>query len=231
MKMFYEYGQAEMDYLKSRDKRLGEVIDRVGMVIRPIDGDIFIAVVRAILGQQISRQARETVYERMAAAMNPVTPQRMAEYTVPELQVFGTTFKKAEYLYDFASLIASGEFDLEPLRDLPDEEVIHRLSELKGIGVWTAEMLLTSVLGRKDVFSFGDLTIHRGLRMVYRHKEITREMFERYRKRYSPYRTVASVYLWAVAVGAIPELTDPKESKKRRQCHDRSGKISGGNQQ
>ncbi|WP_312941945.1 DNA-3-methyladenine glycosylase 2 family protein [Oscillibacter sp.] len=220
MKMFYEYGQAEMDYLKSRDKRLCEVIERVGIVRRPIDGDIFIAVVRAILGQQVSRQAGETVYERMATAMNPVTPQRIAEYTVSELQAFGTSFKKAEYLYEFAALITSGAFALEPLRDLPDEEVIHRLSELKGIGAWTAEMLLISALGRKDVFSFGDLAIHRGLRMVYRHKEITREMFERYRKRYSPYGTVASIYLWTVAAGAIPELTDPKESKKRRQCHD-----------
>ena len=92
---------------------------------------------------------------------------------------------------------------------LPDQEVIRVLSALPGIGVWTAQMLLIFCLQRPDVVSFGDLGIRRGMRMLYRHREIDRERFARYARRCSPYGTVASLYLWAIAGGAIPGLTDP----------------------
>ena len=91
-----------------------------------------------------------------------------------------------------------------------DEDAIRALSSLKGIGVWTAEMILLFCLQRPDIFSYDDLAIRRGLRMVYHHREIDRERFERYRRRFSPYGSVASLYLWAVAGGAIPEMQDYK---------------------
>jgi len=88
---------------------------------------------------------------------------------------------------------------LDALREMPDETVIERLCALKGIGVWTAEMLLIFSLGRPDVLSWGDLAIRRGMTRLYGLKELTREKFEMYRKRYSPYGTVASLYIWAVS--------------------------------
>ena len=98
---------------------------------------------------------------------------------------------------------------------MTDEEVIKELSSLKGIGVWTAEMLLLFCMQRPDIVSFGDLAIIRGMRMLYRHREIDRKKFDRYRKRYSPYGSVASLYLWAISAGAIPQLTDPAPKKKK----------------
>ena len=98
---------------------------------------------------------------------------------------------------------------------MTDEQVIRELSSLKGIGVWTAEMIMTFCMQRPDVVSYGDLAIIRGMRMLYRHREIDKEKFIRYRKRYSPYGTVASLYLWAIAGGAIPELTDPAPKRKK----------------
>ena len=86
---------------------------------------------------------------------------------------------------------------------------IEALRALKGIGVWTAEMILLFCMQRPDIFSYDDLAIRRGLRMVYRHRRIDRPLFERYRRRFHPYGSVASLYLWAVSGGAIPELTDP----------------------
>ncbi len=213
--MYFEYGEKEISYLKKKDKKLGEAIDTIGMVERTIDSDIFSAVVRAILGQQISRQARETVFKRVKDALGGITAARMHSLTVEEIQAFGTTFKKAEYIKDFSEKVYAGELNLDALCKLSDKEVIDTLCKLKGIGVWTAEMLLASALQRDDVFSFGDIAIHRGLRMLYRHEEITKERFERFRKRYSPYGTVASVYLWAIAGGAIPELSDPKNKKRK----------------
>lgn len=93
------------------------------------------------------------------------------------------------------------------------EDVIRALCDLKGIGVWTAEMILLFCLQRPDVFSYDDLAIQRGLRMVYHHRGVDRRMFEKYRRRFSPYCSVASLYLWAVAGGAIPEMRDYKPQK------------------
>lgn len=110
--------------------------------------------------------------------------------------------------------VLSGEFDLKAVETMSDEDAIAALSSLKGIGVWTAEMILLFCLQRPDVLSYGDLAIQRGLRMVYHHRDITPQLFERYRRRFSPCGSVASLYLWAVAGGAIPELKDYKPKKK-----------------
>ena len=97
-------------------------------------------------------------------------------------------------------------------------EVCAKLSELDGIGVWTAEMLMLHSLQRPDVLSFGDLAVQRGLRMLYHHRKITRPLFEKYRRRYSPYGSVACIYLWAVSAGAVEGLKDyaPKEKNDGR---------------
>ena len=122
---------------------------------------------------------------------------------------------KAEYITDFAKKVHTGAFDLEGIWQKSDEEAIRELSSLKGIGVWTAEMILLFCMQRQDVLSCDDLAIQRGLRMVYHHRKIDRGLFEKYRRRFSPYGSVASLYLWAVSGGAIPELHDyaPKEKK------------------
>ena len=103
---------------------------------------------------------------------------------------------------------------LEGIWQKPDEEVIRELSALKGIGVWTAEMILLFCMQRPDVFSYDDLAIQRGLRMVYHHRKIDRKLFEKYRRRFSPYCSVASLYLWAAAGGAVPGLKDYAPKKK-----------------
>lgn len=113
------------------------------------------------------------------------------------------TFRKAGYIKDFADKVKNEEFDINSINDLPNEEIIKKLTALKGIGVWTAEMIMIFCLQRPDVLSFGDLAIHRGMRMLYHHKDIDKKRFEKYAKRYSPYGTVASLYLWAIAGGAM----------------------------
>ena len=108
----------------------------------------------------------------------------------------------------------SEEFDIDRIEGLSDDEVIGELVKLKGVGVWTAEMLLLFCLERPDVLSYDDLAIQRGLRMVYHHRKIDRKLFEKYRRRFSPYGSVASLYLWAAAGGAVPELKDYAPKKK-----------------
>ena len=214
--MYFAYGEEETDYLKKKDKRMAEVIDRIGHVERKVDTDLFSAVVHHIVGQQISTKAQETIWQRMLSALGEVNAETVLAAGVSKLQSLGMTFRKAGYITDFAEKVHTGAFDLEGIWQKSDEEAIRELSSLKGIGVWTAEMLLLFCLQRPNVFSYGDLAILRGMRMVYRHKEIDRARFERYRKRFSPYCSIASLYFWAVSGGALPELTDPAAPKPKK---------------
>ena len=214
--MYFTYGETELSYLRQKDKRLGEVIDRVGPVRRAVDTDLFSAVVHHIVGQQISTKAQATIWQRMQDALGRVNAENVLAAGVPRLQALGMTFRKAEYITDFAQKVQNGEFDLEHIGQKPDAEVIQELSQLKGIGVWTAEMILLFCLQRPNVFSYDDLAVQRGLRMLYHHRRIDRKLFEKYRRRFSPYCSVASLYLWAIAGGALPEMRDyaPKKSAK-----------------
>ena len=206
--MYFTYGQTETDYLKAKDSRLAAVIDRLGHINRTVDTDLFSSVVHHIIGQQISTKAQATIWQRMQDTLGSVSAETILAAGVPALQALGMTFRKAEYLTDLAGRIVDGSFDLEAVRSMDDAEAIRALSSLRGIGVWTAEMILLFCLQRPDIFSYDDLAIQRGLRMVYHHRQVGRELFEKYRRRYSPYGSVASLYLWAVAGGAVPELRD-----------------------
>ena len=212
--MYFQYGATETDYLSRKDKRLGEAIQRIGPIQREVDTDLFSAVVHHIIGQQISTKAQATIWQRMRETLGAVDAEHILAAGVPQLQKLGMTFRKAEYITDFAQKAQNGEFDPEGIGQKPDEEAIRELSSLKGIGVWTAEMILLFCMQRPDVFSYDDLAIQRGLRMLYHHRKIDRKLFEKYRRRFSPYCSVASLYLWAIAGGALPEMHDYAPKKK-----------------
>ncbi len=211
----FQYGEEEAAYLAARDPRMAEVIAAVGHIEREVHPDLFAALVNSIVGQQISTKAQETVWNRMLDAFGTVSPEIIALRSEDELQSVGITYRKAGYIKSAAERVLAGEIDLEELHGLPDDEVCRQLSELPGIGVWTAEMLMLFSMQRPDIMSYGDLAIQRGLRMVHHHRRITPQLFAKYRRRYSPYGSVASLYLWAAAGGAVPGLRDwaPKGKK------------------
>lgn len=214
--MYFVYGSAEVEYLKRRDKILGEAIDKIGRINRETDTDLFSSVVHHIIGQQISTKAQTTIWNRMKEKLGEVNEETIFAADISQLQSLGMTFRKAEYIKDFAGKVIAGEFDLQEVAGLSDEDAIKKLISLKGIGVWTAEMILLFCLQRPDIFSFDDLAIQRGLRMLYHHRKIDRKLFEKYRRRFSPYCSVASLYLWAIAGGAIPDMKDRDAGKKEQ---------------
>jgi len=206
--MIFEYGDEEITFLAAKDKRLGAAMEQIGHIEREVTPDLFAALVKSIVGQQISTKAQRTIWGRMVSGIREITPESIAALPVEQLQSFGISFRKAGYIKNAADKILGGHLDIEALQHKADEEMCRELSALDGIGVWTAEMLMTFSMQRPDIISFGDLAIHRGLRMLYHHRKITRDLFDKYKRRYSPYATVASLYLWAIAGGAIPELRD-----------------------
>lgn len=196
----FEYGEKEIEYLKSKDKKLGAAIEKIGMIKRKITPDPFEAIVWIIIGQQISTKAAETVWNRLRSLLGIITPESIDKINVSEIQGCGMTLRKAGYIKGVASAAISGEINFNELYALSDEEIIKKLSALNGIGVWTAEMMLISSLCRPDVVSYGDLAIRRCMMNLYGLKELPKKKFDMYRKRYSPYGSVASLYLWALSV-------------------------------
>ena len=206
--MYFQYGKEEVEYLKGKCKKLAAVIDEIGTIKREIDKDLFSVVVFSIVGQQISSKAQETIWRRFKEGLGMVNAENILKAGGEKLRSFGISLKKAEYITDFAYKVKNGELDLNGILGKNDEDVIKELTSLKGIGVWTAEMLMLFCMERKNIFSFNDLAIQRGLRMVYHHRKITKPLFEKYRKKFSPYCSVACLYLWEVAGGRIEGMKD-----------------------
>ncbi|MGI6733681.1 MAG: DNA-3-methyladenine glycosylase family protein [Anaerovoracaceae bacterium] len=195
----FQYGDTEIEYLKKKDKRLGQAIERIGKIERQVIQDLFTALIDSIVSQQISGKAAETVFNRLCNLVGEISPAAIARVSVEEIQQCGMSLRKASYIKGIADAVFSGEFNLEELKSLPDDQVIKRLTTLRGVGAWTAEMLMIFSMERPDVVSWDDLGIRRGMCKLYNHKVLTKEQFMRYKKRYSPFGSVASLYLWEIS--------------------------------
>lgn len=191
-----DYGEKELEYLSKKDRKLAALIERYGWLECELRSDIFSSVVHSIINQQISNKAADTVCRRLEEKFSVITPPALSGASVEEIQKIGISTRKARYIKGICDAALSGAVDFEALSGMPDEEIIKRLTALKGVGVWTVEMLLIFSLGRKDVLSWGDYAIRKGMCLLYGHKELSPAAFGRYRKRYSPYGSVASLYLW-----------------------------------
>ena len=196
---FFPIGADALLFLKGKDKRLGVLMGRLEPLRRATEPDLFAALVHSIIAQQISGKAAQAISDRLLEAAGALTAERLASIELSIMRSCGLSERKASYIRRLAEAVLSGGLDLEALRHVPDEEVIRRLSRLDGIGVWTAEMLLIFSLCRPDVLSWGDFGIRRGMALLYGDRELTRERFERRRRRYAPYGSVVSLYLWALA--------------------------------
>ena len=196
----FEYGQKEIDHLKRKDKKLGAAIDKIGMIQREIMPDPFTALISSVVSQQISKKAAETVWNRLATLLGNLTPESITQVELSAIQSCGMSERKARYILGIADAAKSGVIDFRLLDTLTDEEIIKKLSSLHGVGVWTAEMILILSLCRPNVVSYKDLAICRGMTNLYGLKELSKVTFERYRKRYSPYGSVTSLYLWELSV-------------------------------
>lgn len=200
------YGHKETSYLKSRDRILGFAIDQIGHINREVIPDPFAALIRLIVDQQISIKAAETIWQRFLVKFGEITAQKLLALAPEEIQALGLTMKKAVYIHEAAQKVQSGLLDLKVLQYKTDQDICSELTRLNGVGPWTAEMLMIFSMQRPNVISYRDLAIHRGLRKLYGHREIGIRLFEKYKRIYTPFSTVASLYLWAIAGGALDKV-------------------------
>lgn len=198
-KKFFAYGKTETDYLTKRDSVLGAAIARIGHIDREVIPNLFTALVNSIAGQQISGKALATVWARLCDQLGEITPETILVAGEENLRACGMSGRKAGYMLAAAHAVQDGTINIHSLVDKNDDEIIKTLTALPGVGRWTAEMLLIFSLERPDVLAFDDFGIRKGMCRLYGLEELTRTQFEEYRARYSPYATVAGLYLWEIA--------------------------------
>jgi len=195
---YFEYGEREIGHLRRRDKKLGAAIDRIGMIRRAVNPDLFAALAENIVSQQISSKSAQTVCGRLSDLCG-MDCGRMSALSAEEIQACGMSMRKAGYLKGIAEAAAGRAIDFAGLHRKSDCEVARELTALKGVGQWTAEMLLIFSLMRPDVVSYGDLAIRRGMMRLYKLDDLPKDKFARYARRYSPHGSVASLYLWQIS--------------------------------
>jgi len=194
-----EYGDREIEYLSRRDKKLGAYIKNKGFIECRIKNDLFGSLVGSIATQQISNKAADTVMRRMHEKFGSITTAAIASASAEEIKSAGISMRKAVYIKGLCEAVLNGDLEIDKLREMPEEEISAKLLKIKGIGNWTVEMFLIFSLGRKNIISYGDYAIRKGMIRLYGLKELDKTRFDRYRKRYSPYGSVASLYLWALS--------------------------------
>jgi DNA-3-methyladenine glycosylase II len=201
--------------LATADPKMGALIKRVGRIDlrtrlrrrkEELPADAYGALLRAIVGQQLSTKAARTIYLRVLELFGdrPPTPQELLNAREADLRAAGLSGRKVEYIRDLASHVLDGELELGRLEQLADEEVIEEIVSVRGLGRWTAEMFLLFHLQRPDVLSGGDLGIRKAVQIEYELQEMPppQRVLE-IGAVWRPYRSLASLYLWE-SLAAVP---------------------------
>lgn len=200
-----EIPPAALEHLRSTDDVLSAVIDAHGTLDlearrRGRPADAYGALLRSIVGQQLSTKAARAVYLRLLTLFGErtPTPEELLAADPDEVRAAGLSRSKVAYLRSLAEHVISGELELERLGELSDEQIVGELTAVKGLGQWTADMFLIFHLGRPDVLPVGDLGVRRAVERLYGFEGLpSAEEMEALGERWRPYRTAASLYLWS----------------------------------
>lgn len=186
-------------HFKKVDPIILSVIADIPPVSIPKRTDYFVVLCEAIINQQLSEKAGDTIWKRFVALFlrGKVTPEKVLALPDATIRAVGTSWSKVSYIKNLATHVQQKTIHLSKLTDMTNEEVIAELMKVKGIGPWTAEMFLMFSLAREDVFSYGDLGLRNAIKRLYKFKrDPTRKQMEKIVNKWAPYRTWAARILW-----------------------------------
>jgi DNA-3-methyladenine glycosylase II len=185
-------------HLKKSDPVLRAIIERLGPCRMEFGPPEFHSLAEAIVYQQLNGKAAVTIFKRFAAlAGEPLTPEGILKLTDEQMRSVGLSKQKSAYLKDLAAKTKQGLLDFSKLPMLPDEEVIKHLTQVKGIGVWTAQMFLMFTLKRENVLPTGDYGVQAAIKKHYKKRKLPKpDVMEKIARCWEPYRSVACWYLW-----------------------------------
>jgi DNA-3-methyladenine glycosylase II len=187
-----------INHLKKADPILSAIIDSVGKCQMEFGEPEFHSLAEAIVYQQLNGKAAVTIFNRFAAlAGQPLTPEGILKLTDAQLRSVGLSKQKSSYLKDMAERASRGELDFTRLHEMTDDEVVKHLTQVKGVGVWTAHMFLMFSLRRPNILPTGDYGIQAAIKKHYKKRKMPKpEQMEKIAKSWQPYRSVACWYLW-----------------------------------
>jgi 3-methyladenine DNA glycosylase/8-oxoguanine DNA glycosylase len=185
-------------HLKKSDPVMRGIIDRIGPCKMQFGEPVFHSLAEAIVYQQLNGKAAATIFKRFAAlAGDPLTPKGILKLTPEHMRSAGLSKQKASYLFDMAERAHRGELDFSRLPDLSDQEVIEHLTQVKGVGVWTAHMFLMFTLRRPNILPTGDYGVRMAMKKAYNKRKPPKpEAMEKIAEPWAPYRSIACWYLW-----------------------------------
>jgi len=185
-------------HLSQSDPVMRAIIDRVGPCRMEYGEPEFHSLAEAIIYQQLNGKAAVTIFKRFAALVGePLTPEGILKLSEEQLRSVGLSKQKSSYLRDLAAKTHEGKLDFGRLPKLSDDEVIEHLTQVKGIGVWTAHMFLMFALRRPNVLPTGDFGVRMAMKKYYKKRNLPKpDQMEKIAKAWEPYRSVACWYLW-----------------------------------
>jgi DNA-3-methyladenine glycosylase II len=187
-----------VNHLKKSDPILRAIIERVGPCRMEFGAPEFSALAESIVYQQLNGTAAATIFSRFAAlAGEPLTPERILKLSDEQLRSVGLSKQKSAYLKDLSAKAAAGVLDFARLPELSDDDVIEHLTQVKGIGVWTAHMFLMFSLRRPNVLPTGDYGVQVAIKKHYKKRKLPKPKdMEKIARAWEPYRSVACWYMW-----------------------------------
>lgn len=205
LSLHYDLDNEKVKYLITTDDKLGKLIKYINKTELIIEEDGFKCIVKYIIGQQISDKARETIWQRVCAILKNITTENILAINDNELRKVGLSERKINYIKILASAVISEDINFYDFKELTNEEIIKKLTALKGIGQWTAEMYLIFSLGRENVLSKGDGTIRRTIQWMYDLEKLpSSEILLKYFSSWTQYATIVSSYLWkSIELGLV----------------------------
>jgi DNA-3-methyladenine glycosylase II len=210
-------------HLKNSDEVLASIITRVGPCRITYREPTFEALARSIVFQQLSTKAARTIYGRLEeAAGGKITPEAVRNLSLDEMRRAGLSKQKVGYIRDLAEHALSGALDFERLQKMTDEEIIETLTDIKGIGVWTAHMFLIFALRRNNVLPVGDLGVRTAIQRAYKKRKLPlAKDIQKIARSWHPYCSIAAWYLWrslefkpAVAAKKAVAVAGTRKAKK-----------------
>ena len=190
-----EYWDTAKKELSRRDDVLHEIINEFDDLELASRGDLFYTLIRSVIGQQISVKAASTVWSRFCERIGDIEPENILSADIEELRSCGLSQRKAEYVIGISE--SWSDYDSLEWKEMSDEEIIQELIKLRGVGKWTAEMILIFTMLRPDVFPIGDIGMIRGIEKSYNSGErMSREELYAISDNWKPWRTVACCFMW-----------------------------------
>ena len=190
-----EYWDMAKKELSRKDDVLHEIINEYNDLELVSRGDLFYTLIRSVIGQQISVKAASTVWSRFCERIGDIEPKNILSADIEELRSCGLSQRKAEYVIGISE--SWSDYDSLEWKEMSDEEIIQELIKLRGVGKWTAEMILIFTMLRPDVFPIGDIGMIRGIEKSYNSGErMSREELYAISEKWKPWRTVACCFMW-----------------------------------